>query len=278
MITRNIGKNTLGDNNKMKVHLKTYNRSTHNLSTVFRNTQSVGTLVPFISIPMCKDDTFKIKLTPNVLTHPTVGPLFGSFKLQNDIFFCPLRLYNSWLHNNKNKIGLNMSQIKLPKITLTAYKGFATDIKKDNPLQPSSLLTYLGISNVGQINGDDPFTERQFNAVPLLAYYDIFKNYYANKQEDKFYIRNFKNIVSSASGYTKLENGQQTELWRELTTDRFQTMYSMTLDADIKITTSEYISLSAINAKCEIFYAKKQMKEPTTYTISNGYQLQNISA
>nr|DAU53928.1 MAG TPA: Major capsid protein [Microviridae sp.] len=33
MITRNIGKNTLGDNNKMKVHLKTYNRSTHNLST-----------------------------------------------------------------------------------------------------------------------------------------------------------------------------------------------------------------------------------------------------
>lgn len=59
MITRNIGKNTLGDNNKMKVHLKTYNRSTHNLSTVFRNTQSVGTLVPFISIPMCKDDTFK---------------------------------------------------------------------------------------------------------------------------------------------------------------------------------------------------------------------------
>ena len=74
MITRNIGKNTLGDNNKMKVHLKTYNRSTHNLSTIFRNTQSVGTLVPFVSIPMCKDDTFKIKLTPNVLTHPTIGP------------------------------------------------------------------------------------------------------------------------------------------------------------------------------------------------------------
>nr|DAF24302.1 MAG TPA: Major capsid protein [Microviridae sp.] len=130
MITRNIGKNTLGDNNKMKVHLKTYNRSTHNLSTVFRNTQSVGTLVPFISIPMCKDDTFKIRLTPNVLTHPTVGPLFGSFKLQNDIFFCPFRLYNSWLHNNKNKIGLNMSQIKLPKVTLTAYTQYATDIKK----------------------------------------------------------------------------------------------------------------------------------------------------
>ena len=140
MITRNIGKNTLGDNNKMKVHLKTYNRSTHNLSTIFRNTQSVGTLVPFVSIPMCKDDTFKIKLTPNVLTHPTIGPLFGSFKLQNDIFFCPIRLYNSWLHNNKTKIGLNMGQIKLPKITLGAYNKLMGE-PEGNELNPSSLLT-----------------------------------------------------------------------------------------------------------------------------------------
>lgn len=255
MITRNIGKNTLGDNNKMKVHLKTYNRSTHNLSTVFRNTQSVGTLVPFISIPMCKDDTFKIRLTPNVLTHPTIGPLFGSFKLQNDIFFCPFRLYNSWLHNNKNKIGLNMSQIKLPKVTLTAYKQYATDIKKDNPLQPSSLLTYLGISNVGMVNGSDPFAERNFNAVPMLAYYDIFKNYYANKQEDKFYVRNYKNIITAASGWTKLEGGSQNKIWNELQTDRFQELRSMGIDADIKIIIGESISKEELEAKCEIYYA-----------------------
>lgn len=257
MITRNIGKNTLGDNNKMKVHLKTYNRSTHNLSTVFRNTQSVGTLVPFISIPMCKDDTFKIRLTPNVLTHPTIGPLFGSFKLQNDIFFCPFRLYNSWLHNNKNKIGLNMSQIKLPKVTLTAYKQYPTDVKKDNPLQPSSLLTYLGISNVGMVNGSEPSAERNFNAVPMLAYYDIFKNYYANKQEDKFYVRNYKNIISSASAWTKLTDGSQNQVWNELQADVFNNLWTMGLDMDIKITVSEEISRSEFEAKCEIFYAHR---------------------
>ena len=27
----------------------------------------------------------------------------------------------------------------------------------------------------------------KFNAIPTIAYYDIFKNYYANKQEEKFY-------------------------------------------------------------------------------------------
>ena len=27
-----------------------------------------------------------------------------------------------------------------------------------------------------------------YNIVPFLAYYDIFKNYYANKQEERFYV------------------------------------------------------------------------------------------
>lgn len=252
MLTRNIGKNTLGDNNKMKVHLRTYNRSTHNLSTVFRNTQSVGTLIPFLSIPMCKDDTFEIHLQPNVLTHPTVGPLFGSFKLQNDIFFCPIRLYNSWLHNNKNKIGLNMSQIKLPKVTLTAYNKTTGESYKDNFLTPSSLLTYLGISAVGRVNGSEQFTERNFNAVPMLAYYDIFKNYYANKQEDNFYLRNFKNIATSAKGYTGDPTVSGTLIWTELQTDRFTTNQQLTKDQVIQITLSEIMGQSEFESRTTI--------------------------
>ena len=35
-ITKSIGKNTLGGGNSMKVDLKTYNRSTHNLSYAWR--------------------------------------------------------------------------------------------------------------------------------------------------------------------------------------------------------------------------------------------------
>lgn len=200
MITKTIGKNTLGDNGKMKVQMRTYNRSTHNLSYIWRNTQAVGTLVPFMSIPMMKGDTFKIKLQPNVLTHPTVGPLFGSFKLQNDIFFCPIRLYNSWLHNNKLKIGLNMQQIKLPQILLSAEGPMTNQKYEPNALNPSSLLYYLGIRAIGQnTRQEDPDARRSFNAVPFLSFYDIFKNYYANKQEDKFVTIAHTNI------FTKIE-------------------------------------------------------------------------
>ena len=102
-IKKNIGKNTIGDNNKMSVDLHTYNMSTHDLSTIFRNTQSAGTLVPNLVLLVQKGDTIDIDIESHVLTHPTVGPLFGSFKHENHIFSIPIRLYNSWLHNNRTK-------------------------------------------------------------------------------------------------------------------------------------------------------------------------------
>lgn len=211
MITKHIGKNTLGDNNKMKVNLRTYNRSTHNLSYVWRNTQAVGTLIPFMSIPMMKGDTFEINLQPNVLTHPTIGPLFGSFKMQNDIFFCPIRLYNSWLHNNKLKIGLNMSQVKLPQIKLLCLPTRSDEETQYNVNQPSALVTYLGITANGSIGSSTSTIKREYNAVPIIAYYDIFKNYYANKQEENFYLMNYENQVASVMALSAPTGG--TTLW-----------------------------------------------------------------
>ena len=66
-----------------------------------------------------------------------------------------------------------------------------------NALNPSSLLYYLGIRAIGQNTvQEDPDARRTFNAVPFLGYYDIFKNYYANKQEDKFVTIAHTNIIT----------------------------------------------------------------------------------
>ena len=73
-LKKNIGKNTIGDNKKMEVDLRTYNMSTHDLSTIFRNTQSPGTLVPTLCLLAQKGDTLDIDIESHVLTHPTVGP------------------------------------------------------------------------------------------------------------------------------------------------------------------------------------------------------------
>ena len=189
-IQKNIGKNTIGDNNKMSVSLHEYNMSTHDLLTIVRNTQSPGTLVPNLCLVGQKGDTFDIDVDANVLTHPTTGPLFGSFKLEHHIYAAPVRLYNSWLHNNRTKIGLNMAQVKLPQIKVTLkneYDTVTTEEEQWNQVNPSCLLAYLGIRGFANISTTGPKSISK-NALPILAYYDIFKNYYANTQEENFYI------------------------------------------------------------------------------------------
>ena len=179
-ITRTIGKNTLGDNNKMHVRLREYDMSSQNLSYVFRSTMGVGMLVPFMKIICQKGDIFDIKLANKTMTHPTLGPLFGSFKLQHFIFTAGFRLYNSWLHNNRTGIGMKMSDIKFPLI----YRGDPDKDGQNVKNNPSSLYAYLGWRGTRQTGKRGA----KKNAVPLLMYLDIFKNYFANTQEDKFYI------------------------------------------------------------------------------------------
>lgn len=207
-IVKNIGKNTLGDRNKMSVRLRDYEMSSHDLSFVFRNTQSPGTLVPFMKLIAQKGDIWDINLINKTLTHPTVGPLFGSYKLQHFVFTCPIRLYNSWLHNNRTGIGMNMSEIKLPRITL----GIPPHKLRES--NPSSLLNYLGWK--GARNTDDTTKWDTINAVPILAYYDIFKNYFANKQEKNFYVIN--NEVANTINI-KDSNGDIQTLRLNKTTD-----------------------------------------------------------
>jgi hypothetical protein len=202
-IQKNIGKNTIGDNNKMSVSLHEYNMSTHDLSTIVRNTQSPGTLVPNLCLVGQKGDTFDIDVDSNVLTHPTTGPLFGSFKLEHHIYAAPVRLYNSWLHNNRTKIGLNMAQVKLPQIKVTLnsqYDLINTEEEQWNQVNPSCLLAYLGIRGfANMISTSSKIASK--NALPILAYYDIFKNYYANTQEENFYIiGNTEELIITING------------------------------------------------------------------------------
>ena len=189
----NIGKNTLGGGKKMVTSLNNYRRSSHDISFICRTSMAPGVLVPTMKLLMEPGDTFEIETRCHTLTHPTTGPLFGSFKQQNDFFFCPIRLYNAMLHNNTLNIGLNMAQVKLPMMTwdgtnfpsnpIPTIEGTNDTLWK--MVHPSSLLAYLGWRALANQDNKEPI--RKWQCVPVLAYYDIFKNYYANKQEENFY-------------------------------------------------------------------------------------------
>lgn len=185
----NIGKNTLGDSNKMSVSLKEYGRSTHNLSSAWRSPMGVGTLVPFMKLVGLPGDTFDIELDTRIMTHPTIGPLFGNFKFQADVFTCPMRLYNAMLHNNTLNIGLDMSKVKFPKAEFFVRN-------KGDKEGKASLAEYLGV------RAEPWYTKseiQKYNIVPFLGYYDIFKNYYANKQEERFYVMGGSSIQNATT-------------------------------------------------------------------------------
>ena len=175
-----FGNNRLGSGGKMQVELHAYERSTHNLSYKWRNTQAPGTIVPFLLEVGLPGDTWEIDLEADIMTHPTLGPLFGSFKFQCDVFEAPMRLYNRQLIVDSLNIGMNMQNVKFPIIGLTSAN--TTPGPNSYQINPSCLLNYLGINGLGTLSGTG-LPNRNFNAMPLLAYWDIFKNYYANKQE-----------------------------------------------------------------------------------------------
>lgn len=188
-----IGKNTLGGGKKMMTRLSNYNRSTHDLSNVCRTSAAVGTLIPTLYHLVLPGDTFPIETRCHTLTHPTIGPLFGSFKQQNDFFFCPIRLYNAMLHNNALNIGLNMKQVKFP-IYPISYRLYTDKTKMAgsndsllNEVNPSSLVAYTGVRALSTLM---PYgtNMKTFNCTKIMMYFDIFKNYYANKQEENFYV------------------------------------------------------------------------------------------
>nr|DAV50291.1 MAG TPA: Major capsid protein [Microviridae sp.] len=191
--------------------LNNYNRSTHDNSFVLRTTMAPGVLVPTMTELLLPGDTYPIQTRCHTLTHPTIGPLFGSFKQQNDFFFCPIRLYNAMLHNNALNIGLDMKKVKFPYMrtgdknrdTKSYLPGSNNTIL--NQVNPSSLLGYLGWGSLQSSLNEGGWEEESWNMLKPIMYFDIFKNYYANKQEPKFYTIG----VAGVMGYnnTKTDNG-----------------------------------------------------------------------
>lgn len=182
---KTLGGDRLGSGNNMKVDLHGYSRSTHDMGYLWRSTMAAGTLVPFLCEVALPGDTFDINLGMDIKTHPTIGPLFGSYKAQIDVFQAPIRLYNAHLHNNTLGIGMKMSQIKFPLIGYTVKPGSINADDPDNSqVNPACILSYLGLRGFGDPGASVVDHVRSFNAVPVLAYWEIYKNYYANKQEE----------------------------------------------------------------------------------------------
>ena len=184
---KTLGGDRLRSESKMEVYLPNFGRSSHNVGKIIRTSQACGTIVPYWCQIGLDGTTFYIDITTKVKTLPTTGPVFGSFKHQIDVFVIPIRLYIAALHNNALGVGLNMSKVLLPCFqAMTANASIYENDTNRGQVNPSSLLSYIGIKGFGRSDVNQYL--RRFPAIFNLAYWDIFKNYYANKQEENAYV------------------------------------------------------------------------------------------
>ena len=263
---KTLGGERLGAGKKMAVELENFGRSSNNLSKIVRTDQSFATIVPYYCEIGLTGDTFYINEIESIIrTLPTNGPIFGSAKFQVDVFCVPIRLYMSALHNNALGVGLKMANIKLPKLwePVTKDNNVGNEkideylIKNANSYNPSSLPAYLGKRGL-PINTTNTELHIKRQALFELAYWDIYKNYYANKQEEIGFVigpsPKLSNgvIIYNASAQNTISNGgtvlNVTEKIPITSTNlTIQLQFSATANAE-KIGRNIYLELPAINS------------------------------
>lgn len=257
---KTLGGERLRSESKMEVYLPNFGRSSHNVGKIIRTSQACGTIVPYWCQIGLDGTTFYLDITTKVKTLPTTGPVFGSFKHQIDVFVIPIRLYIAALHNNALGVGLNMSKVLLPQFQVySANTSIYENDTNRGQVNPSSLLSYLGIKGFGYSSVNQYL--RRFPAIFNLAYWDIFKNYYANKQEENAYvitgINHIWKTLSVGDGY----------VWGKTWGENRSVTYSISPTTEnpqyIKLEFEENISPEEVN---EIQFLTNDPQKPTTAT------------
>ena len=259
---KTLGGERLRSESKMEVYLPNFGRSSHNIGKIIRTSQACGTIVPYWCQIGLDGTTFYLDITTKVKTLPTTGPVFGSFKHQIDVFVIPIRLYIAALHNNALGVGLNMSKVLLPCFqAMSANTSIYENDTNRGQVNPSSLLSYLGIKGFGRSEVNQYM--RRFPAIFNLAYWDIVKNYYANKQEENAYvITGIDHIWKTLS----IVNGvNQLKTWKENLAETYNVTPTDEKPLYIRLEFEENISPEEVN---EIQFLTNNPYVPTVE--SNG--------
>lgn len=254
---KTLGGDRLRSESKMEVYLPNFGRSSHNIGKIIRTSQACGTIVPYWCQIGLDGTTFYVDITTKVKTLPTTGPVFGSFKHQIDVFVIPIRLYVAALHNNALGVGLNMSKVLLPQFRVsTAITSIYENDTNRSQVNPSSLLAYLGIRGFGR--SKDNSHVRKFPVMFNLAYWDIFKNYYANKQEENAYVITGVNHI-----WKKISEGDGVawhRVWTENSSEEYPLDPSSQAPSFLKLEFEEKVSPEEVN---EIQFLTNDPERPT---------------
>ncbi|WGL31246.1 major capsid protein [Dipodfec virus UOA04_Rod_841] len=184
------------------------NYSVHDLSREKRSTIHAGLNIPIYFKKMYPGDKFTLNLASLIQSNPMLSPLMGRYKLRTNVFFEPLSNLYGWLDNNKQLSTEELLNRRHHTFNIGDFVRFTSD-SNDVYYSPASdlsdvlgsvipagssampgtarggILDYVGVAP-GFVCMDDDSGDAYGSELCLdkvLAYLDIIRTYYVNRQE-----------------------------------------------------------------------------------------------
>lgn len=167
-------------------------KSNFNCNHDIQTTADVGYAVPALTDRILANTHVKMDINQASFANPTIAPLYGRYRVKYLAFWAPDRLYIPEWRDGDAMVG---DDYHYPVIPLPDYEP-ANEYERltgnYSPYVPyTSLLSYLGMYPAMTQSSDwetDDFPTPS-NALPLLAFWDIYRHYLLNVQEETFPIR-----------------------------------------------------------------------------------------
>lgn len=164
------------------------NRSNFNAGYKNRFSLDFGYLVPAGLWDIPSNSHFELDMQAVLSSNPTLAPVLGSMKFRAEAYYIEKAAYVDLLRNNE----------QVPLDRNVAFPTFDVNQLLDNVTPffspQSGIFEFLQMLPAGWSNnmfGGDAQTDalQPLNAIPLIMYYDIYRNYYCNPQDDNIPIR-----------------------------------------------------------------------------------------
>ena len=214
----------------LNVDLSAPKMSNVDLTHSNRLTMSPGYIYPTMVLECLPSDRIRLNLKTILKSDPTVSSLYGSFRQSHQAYFVPARLYVKGLDQNSTfgNESFGMIPDEYPKFPSVTWTTRLSDGLMNGPqsgvVDPGSLLETLGMfptdfsirDHAWYYDDSDPQvlhgTIGSINAVPLIGYYDILRNYYFNAQEPAMPIVEYETREVPGARPVRLVNVTKSQL------------------------------------------------------------------
>lgn len=154
----------------------------HDRSHYLRTSMAPGLGYPIYCREALPGDQIQLEFKHLMNTQAILNPLYGSYRLQICVFFAGTSLYipRLWRNGFMSAGARGILDVSYPTYALSATKPITR-------VHESSLPAFLGLGvGYGRFSTTAPTKGSTINLIPYLMYYDIFRHYYANRQEDNY--------------------------------------------------------------------------------------------